>query len=110
SAVTNVSITSASFTIGGNGFLQRLGGDRQAMVLDARVNGTKALFTSGRRQYADARDIVIILSSQRGAAHTYLLVISASPIDEHPADADADGVPDTRDNCPTTANSDQRDS
>jgi len=109
SVVTNVVITSASFTIGGNGFLQRLGGDRQAMVLDGRVNGTKALFTSGRRQHADANDIVIILTSARTADQTYVLVLSASPVQEQPADTDGDGVHDTVDNCATVPNSDQLD-
>jgi len=109
SAVTNVVLASTSFAVGGNGFLQRLGGDRQAMVLDARVNGTKVLFTSGRRQHVDGSDIVIILTSARTADHTYVLVLSASPVEDQPADVDGDGVPDTRDNCPTIANADQLD-
>jgi hypothetical protein len=109
-AVTNVNLTSRSFTVTGNGFLQRLGRDRQALVLDGRVNGDKILFTSGRRQHAEERDITIILSSSRAARDTYLLVIAASPVDEQPADADGDGVSDHQDNCPTLSNADQHDS
>lgn len=109
-AVTNVNMTSRSFAVAGNGFLQRLGGDRQAMVLDAHINGAKVLFTSGRRQHAQERDITIILSSARTVQDTYVLVISASPMDEQPADADGDAIGDTQDNCPTIANTDQLDS
>jgi len=108
-AVTNVSLASDNFTISGNGFLQRLGPDRQAMVLQARVNDATVLFTSGRRQHSDTPNITIILSS-RSAAQTYVLVISASPVDDRPQDLDNDGIPDGRDNCPTTANPDQKDS
>lgn len=108
-AVTNVSLASDSFSISGNGFLQRLGPDRQAMVLEARVNDATVLFTSGRRQHSEPRNITIILSSRSGA-QTYILVISASPVDDRPQDLDQDGVPDEQDNCPTTANPDQKDS
>jgi hypothetical protein len=108
-AVTNIDLSSQSFTVAGNGFLQRLGADRQAMVLDARVNGQRVLFTSGRRQHAEPRAITIILSSGRTADQTYVLVVSASPVDYEPADADGDGVADGQDNCPTAANADQRD-
>jgi hypothetical protein len=108
-AVTDVSLLSDSFTISGNGFLQRLGPDRQAMVLEARVNDATVLFTSGRRQHSDPRNITIILSSRSGA-QTYILVLSASPVDDQPQDLDKDGVPDEQDNCPTTANQDQKDS
>ena len=108
-AVTNVSLASDSFTISGNGFLQRLGPDRQAMVLEARVNDTTVLFTSGRRQHSDPYNITIILSSRSGA-QTYILVLSASPVDDRPQDLDQDGIPDGEDNCPTKANPDQKDS
>jgi hypothetical protein len=108
-AVTNISLASDSFSISGNGFLQRLGPDRQAMVLEAHVNDATLLFTSGRRQHSDPRNITIILSS-RSAAQTYILVISAAPVDDRPQDLDKDGVPDGQDNCPATANPDQKDS
>jgi len=109
-AVTGVNLSSDSFTVGGNGFLQQLGGDRQAMVVDARVNDTKVLFTSSRRQHTNARDITIVLSSPRADAQTFIMVLSASPVDDRLPDADGDGVPDTQDNCPTVANPDQTDS
>jgi len=106
-AVTNVSLASSSFSISGNGFLQRLGPDRQAMVLSARVNDATVLFTSGRRQHSDAPNITIVLSS-RSAAQTYILVIAAAPADDRPQDLDKDGIPDGHDNCPTVANPDQK--
>ena len=109
-AVTSISLASAKHTLGGHGFLQRIGPDRQAMVLEAEVNGNKVLFTSGRRQHASGGDITIILSSPRTGEHTYVLVLSASPVNDQPADADGDGIADAQDNCPTVANSDQLDS
>ncbi len=109
-AVTNVTLTSPSFSIAGNGFLQQLGSDRQAMVIDAHVNGTQVFLTSGRRQNATPPDITIVLSSPRTGDRTYVLVISASPTTDQLPDADSDGVPDGQDNCPTVPNPDQRDS
>ena len=108
-AVTNLSLTSRSLTVTGNGFLQRLGLDRQAMVLDVRVNEEKALLTSGRSQRADNRDITIVLSSGRKGQKIYVLVISASPVAGTQPDGDGDGVPDAQDNCPSTPNADQQD-
>ncbi len=108
-AVTNVNLNSRSMVVGGNGFLQRLGLDRQAMVIEARVNDETVLLTSGRRQHAQGRDITIVLSSGRTAQRTFVLVISATPADSQQPDQDGDGVPDAEDNCPATANSDQRD-
>jgi hypothetical protein len=107
--VTNINLSSRSFVISGNGFLQRLGPDRQAMVVDAQLNGSRVLFTSGRRQYAQPEDITIILSSPRDAERAYVLVISASPVDDELPDTDGDGVPDNRDNCPQVSNPDQED-
>ena len=109
-AVTSISLSSARHTLGGHGFLQRIGPDRQAMVLEAEIDGTKVLLTSGRRQHATDGGITIILSSPRTGEQTYVLVLSASLVNEQPADADGDGVPDARDNCPSVANSDQSDS
>jgi hypothetical protein len=108
--VTNIDLSSRSFVISGNGFLQQLGRDRQVMVLDAQVNGTKVRFTSGRRQHASPPGITIILSSPRTDKQTYLLVISAVPVSDQAPDADGDGVPDASDNCPTISNSSQSDS
>jgi hypothetical protein len=109
-AVTNVKLVSQNFTVSGNGFLQRLGPDRQAMVLDAHVNDATVVFTSGRRQHADPANITIVLSSSRRAERTYVLVISASPVNDQPQDTDGDGIPDAQDNCPTVVNPDQKDS
>jgi len=108
-AVTNVQLVSDSYTISGNGFVQRLGPDRQAMVLDADINGSAVLLTSGRRQHADPGSITIILSSSRKGERTYVLVISASPVNDPEPDVDGDGVPDARDNCPMVANPGQED-
>jgi hypothetical protein len=108
-AVTGINLTSTSFVVTGNGFLQRLGQDRQAMVLDVYVNNDRALLTSGRRQHAEGQTITIILSSGRDAPQTYVLVISASPVDSQRPDSDGDGVPDTQDNCPADQNADQSD-
>jgi hypothetical protein len=109
-AVTAVNLSGARHTLGGHGFLQHIGSDRQAMVLEAQVNGERVLFTSGRRQHAADGAITIILSSPRTGTHTYVLVLSASPVNEQPTDTDSDGVPDAQDNCPTIANSNQTDS
>jgi thrombospondin type 3 repeat protein len=109
-AVTGINLSSRRHTLGGHGFVQRIGPDRQAMVLEAEINGAKVLFTSGRRQHAAGGGITIILSSPRTGEHTYVLVLSASPVNDQPVDSDGDGIPDTQDNCPTVANADQRDS
>jgi hypothetical protein len=109
-AVTNVQMNSRTFSITGNGFLQRLSSDRQAMVIDARINGEKALLSSGRRQHANPGGITIILSSDRAADRTFVVVLSATAVGEPLPDADADGVPDAQDNCRLVANPDQADS
>ena len=108
-AVTSLSLSSGKHTLGGHGFLQRIGPDRQAMVLEAELDGSKVLFTSGRRQHTSGADITIILSSPRTGEHTYVLVLSASPVNDQPADADGDSIADAQDNCPTVANPDQTD-
>jgi len=108
-AVTNVQLSSNDFVITGNGFLQRLGDGRQAMVLDAWINDEKALLSSGRRQHADPTGLTMILTSGRSARQTYIVVLSASAVGEQLPDADHDGVPDSRDNCPAVANPDQAD-
>jgi hypothetical protein len=107
--VTNIRLDARSFVITGNGFWQHLGLQRQAMVLDAYINDTKVLLTSGRRQTVKDTEFSIVLSSGRAAEQTFVVVISALPVDEQAADADLDGIADSRDNCQRVANSDQAD-
>ncbi len=108
-AVTNVELSSTRFRVAGNGFVQRIGPDRQAMVLDAVINDERVLLTSGRRQPANGPGFSIVLSSGRSARRTFVLVISAAAADEVVADADGDGITDEQDNCPSAPNSAQRD-
>jgi hypothetical protein len=107
--VSAIDLSSPSFTISGNGFVQRLGPDRQAMVIDGRINDEPVMFTSGRRQFAQREELVMILSSSRTAERTFVLVLIASPADDERPDADGDGVPDAQDNCPHLSNPDQAD-
>jgi hypothetical protein len=108
-AMTGIELTSADFSVVGRGFVQRIGSDRQAMVLEATVNGEHVVLTSGRRQPANGPDITIVLTSSRSGAASYVIVLAAVPDDAELPDADADGVEDERDNCPTLANADQDD-
>ncbi len=108
-AMTGLELTSVDFTLVGRGFVQRVGQDRQAMVLEATVNGEHVVLTSGRRQPAHGSDITIVLTSARTGAAPYVVVLTAVPDDAGLPDADADGVEDERDNCPTLGNADQHD-
>ncbi|MBI3782577.1 MAG: thrombospondin type 3 repeat-containing protein [Deltaproteobacteria bacterium] len=108
-AITNVQLNSTSFAVTGNGFWQRLGLHRQAMVLDAQINASRALLTSGRRQAANENELSIVLSSGRAGDHTYILVLAALPDTLPAVDSDGDGVADGVDNCPRVSNVDQLD-
>ena len=108
-AMTGLQLSSADFTVAGRGFVQRVGQDRQAMVLEATINGENVVLTSGRRQPAHGPDIAIVLMSTRTGAAPYVIVLTAVPDDAEVPDVDADGVEDERDNCPTLANADQHD-
>lgn len=108
-ALTGVGWQSDSFEITGSGFLQRLGTDRLAMVIDATVNGRKVLFTSGRRQLSSTGQIRIVLATPRGAEPAYLLQLVAVAVATDGPDADSDGIPDGNDNCRETQNRDQLD-
>ena len=101
-AVTGVQWTSESFSFRGTGFLQRLGGEHVAMVLDTKVNGKPVLLTSGRRRPSLTSEIRIHLASSRDVEEGYVLTIVAVPEAADGPDTDEDGVPDTLDNCPTT--------
>jgi len=108
-AMTGLELNSVDFAVVGRGFVQRIGPDRQAMVLEATVNGEDVVLTSGRRQPAHGPDITIVLTSARTGAAPYVVVLTAVPDDAELPDADADGVEDEHDICPTLANADQHD-
>lgn len=108
-AVTGIHLQSAENTLTGSGFLQRLGADQLAMVLESRLNGADIVLTSGRRQPAQAGKIRVQLSSPRGAPSGVRLTLVAVPADGGGSDADGDGVADAADNCPHVANPDQAD-
>ena len=109
-AVTAVNWRSDSFRISGAGFLQRLGTNRLAMVIDARVNGASRLLASARRQPSTPGRIRIHLATPRGAEAGYRVMLVAEPVVTDAADGDGDGIPDSLDNCPTVSNPDQDDS
>lgn len=118
-AVTSVSLSGTQSVIEGNGFWQKLGLQRQAMVLDLRINGRKVRFTSGRRQRMPAgepdvegvtpRRVSIVLSSRPVGERTYILVLHAQAAGGVSSDRDEDGVPDVSDNCGDVSNPDQAD-
>jgi hypothetical protein len=107
-AITNVKLNSPTFAVTGNGFLQRRGAGSNALALQAQVNEIHLLFSSGNRHQVSDRGIRAVLRSRAGDT-TYVLVVSASPLEGSEADADHDSVPNTTDNCPTMPNADQRD-
>jgi hypothetical protein len=109
-AVTGLHVQSATSTVTGSGFLQRLDTDRMAMVLQSRLNGLEVLLTSGRRQPARAGEIRMLLASPHGAQSGVRLTLVAVPAAAHGDDADGDGIEDTADNCPLLANPTQIDS
>jgi hypothetical protein len=101
-AVTGIDWHSESFSFRGTGFIQRLGGDHVAMVLDTKVNGASVLLTSGRRRPSLTADIRIHLSSPHDTDEGYVLTIIAVPEAADGPDSDGDGVSDALDNCPMT--------
>ena len=109
-AVTDLKLISASYQIGGRGFIQRIAADRQAMVLEANINDEKVMLASGRRQLATGREINIVLSPGAKSDKTYVVSLVAAPENDPRPDADGDGVDDADDNCPATFNPDQLDS
>jgi hypothetical protein len=109
-AITSVSLQSAHNGFSGTGFLQRLGSDRMAMVIQGQLNGSDVLLTSGRRQPAHSGEIRMQLSSPKGAATGIRVTLVAMPSTADGDDADGDGVADQVDNCSYVANSSQLDS
>lgn len=109
-AVTGVRLSSADLKITGNGFWQRIGPQRQAMVLDVQANGVKMLLSSGRRQRLGDGRFTIVLSSGHDSSPTYVLLVDAVPVPDGAPDGDGDGVADAGDNCARQPNSSQGDS
>jgi hypothetical protein len=108
-ALTGVRWESESFRVVGTGFVQRIGDGRLAMVLDARVNGSASLLTSGRRQRSTPGKIRIHLSTPRDRGPAYHVELVAEPVITDGPDPDGDGVPDGVDNCPAVPALDQSD-
>jgi hypothetical protein len=109
-AITSLNLQSAHSGFIGTGFLQRLGADRMAMVIQGHLNGADMLLTSGRRQPAQAGEIRMQLFSPKGAATGVRVTLVATPSNADANDADGDGVPDELDNCSYISNSTQLDS
>ncbi len=117
-AISSMELRGREMVIEGNGFWQRLGLQRQAMVLDLVINEQRLRFTSGRRQRMPSgppvdealpAQLSIVLSAGASTDRTYILVLHARAVDPTGNDSDDDGVPDVSDNCPQTRNPDQVD-
>jgi len=109
-ALTGLHLYSDNNIVNGSGFLQYLGADRMAMVIDAKLNGAAMLLTSGRRQPSHAGQIHMQLTSPSGAQSGVRVTLVAQPLSTDEADSDGDGIPDDSDNCPQVANPSQTDS
>jgi hypothetical protein len=107
-AVTAIAWESASLRVQGAGFLQRVG-DRLAMVVDARINGTPALLTTRRRQPTPSDRLRIVLVTPAAGETTYVFTVDARPVAAAGPDGDADGLLDATDNCPANPNATQAD-
>jgi hypothetical protein len=108
-ALTDVDWRSASFSIRGSGFLQRLTADQLAIVIDARINGVSTLLTSGRRQRPAPGELHLVLVTPQDAARELMITIVAAPEVPDGPDDDGDRVLDDADSCPDTPNPDQAD-
>jgi hypothetical protein len=108
-AITGAKWKSKSSSVAGTGFLQRLGADQVAMVIDAKVDGGKSvLFTSGRRQTSPPNELRIQLTTT-DKENGYEVTLVAEPYSAEGPDADGDGVVDSIDNCPNLNARDQSD-
>jgi hypothetical protein len=108
-AITGVKWTSKSSALSGTGFLQRLGADQVAMVIDANTDGKSVLLTSGRRQASPPNEIRIQLKTPGDRERVYEVTLVAEPYSAEGPDADGDGVVDSIDNCPNLNARDQTD-
>jgi len=108
-ALSNLQFSAPSFSIGGNGFIQRQQDSRMTLVIDAQLKDEQVLLTGAKSHFAEGRAIRAVLASHVDQGRRYVLVLSASPVGEGDNDADHDGVSDTQDNCATMPNADQRD-
>lgn len=108
-AVTQIDWHSDSFSLRGSGFIQHLGTDQVAMVVDTRVNQSSALLTTEHRQHIPAGNLRLVLVTPRGADTAYVVTLVAVPVVTEGPDQDADGIRDRVDNCRTTANASQGD-
>jgi hypothetical protein len=110
-AVTALYWHSGSTTIVGTGFLQRVGRNRIAMVVDASINGEPVLLTSAAHPTARGTELRLMLTSTRRAeGDNYTVEIFAVPNAVGGPDTDGDGVANSFDNCAGLINSDQVDS
>jgi hypothetical protein len=108
-AVAGFRLYSVGNVLTGAGFLQRLGTDRMAMVVEARLNGLAILLTSGRRQPSRPDEIRMQLTSPPGEQSAVHVTIVAVPAAGDEQDVDGDGIADAADNCAQIANPSQGD-
>lgn len=108
-AITGFRLAGSNVSVTGSGFLQRLGTDQMAMVVDARVNGQPVLLSSGRRQPASGGEIRMQLASHKDARTAIRLTIVALPALAGGSDTDGDGIENELDNCRLVANPGQDD-
>jgi hypothetical protein len=108
-ALTGVRWTSGSFEIQGAGFIQRLGSNRVAMVIDTKINGETTLLTTERRQRTSPREIRVLLTTPQSAATAFTVQLVAHPVETDGPDGDGDGTSNATDNCRNDSNPDQAD-
>jgi hypothetical protein len=108
-ALTGVRWASGSFEIQGAGFIQRLGSNRLAMVIEAKINGETVLLTTERRQRTSPREIRVLLTTPQSATTAFVVQLVAAPVGTDGPDGDGDGVADATDNCRDDSNADQAD-
>jgi hypothetical protein len=108
-ALTGVRWTSGSFEIQGAGFIQRLGNNRLAIVIDAKVNGEPVLLTTERRQRTSPREIRVRLTTPQSVATSFVVQLVAEPVETNGPDRAGDGSPNATDNYSGDPNATQAD-